>query len=107
MSHDIAVHAGKSIVRLTRAEEKMSRSIFASCRTDSEDLRLCAAAIATTAFFIVTPRLALAADQVHDEIQVYNADIAEVGQWVYEQQLNYAFVGQTKPEFPGAFVSKS
>ncbi len=83
----------------------MSRSRFASCRIDGRNFRLCAAAIATTAFFIVTIRLALAADQVHDEIQVYNADIAEVGQWVYEQQLNYAFVGQTKPEFPGAFVS--
>ena len=83
----------------------MSRSSFASCRIDSEELRLCAVAIATAAFFIVTARLALAADQVHDEIQVYNADIAEVGQWVYEQHLNYAFLGQTRPEFPGAFVS--
>ena len=83
----------------------MSRSSFASCRIDSEGLRLCAFAIGTAAFFIVTARLALAADQVHDEIQVYNADIAEVGQWVYEQHLNHAFLGQTRPEFPGAFVS--
>ncbi len=83
----------------------MFRSSFASCRMDSEELRLCAAAIATAAFFIVTTRLALAADQVHDEIQVYNADIAEAGQWTYEQHLNYAFVGQTQPEFPGGFVS--
>jgi len=50
-------------------------------------------------------RPALAADQVHDEIQVYNAEIAEVGQWTYEQHLNYAAIGQTQPEFPGAFVS--
>ena len=48
---------------------------------------------------------AFAVDQVHDEIQVYNADIAELGQWTYEQHLNYAVIGQTKPEFPGAFVS--
>ena len=48
---------------------------------------------------------ALAADQVHDEIQVYNAEIAEVGQWTYEQHLNYAVVGQTQPEFPGGFTS--
>ena len=73
----------------------MSRSRFASCRIDGRNLCLCAAAIATPAFFIVTIRLALAADQVHDEIQVYNADIAEVGQWVYQQQLNYTFLGQT------------
>ena len=48
---------------------------------------------------------ALAVDQVHDEIQVYNAEIAEVGQWTYEQHLNYAIVGQTVPEFPGGFIS--
>ncbi len=72
---------------------------------NSKELRLCAAAFATAAFFTITAQPALAADQVHDEIQVYNADIAEVGQWVYQQHLNYAFLGQTQPEFPGGFVS--
>jgi hypothetical protein len=48
---------------------------------------------------------ALAADQVHDEIQVYNAEIAEVGQWTYQQHFNYAAVGQTQPEVPGGFSS--
>jgi hypothetical protein len=48
---------------------------------------------------------ALAADQVHDEIQVYNAEIAEVGQWTIEQHLNYAAVGQIQPEVPGGFAS--
>jgi hypothetical protein len=47
----------------------------------------------------------LAIDQVHDEIQVYNANINDVGQWSYEQHLNYAGIGQTKPEFPGGFTS--
>ena len=47
----------------------------------------------------------LAVDQVHDEIQVYNAEIAAVGQWTYEQHLNYAAVGQTLPEVPGGFFS--
>jgi hypothetical protein len=47
----------------------------------------------------------LAADQVHDEIQVYNAEIAEVGQWTYQQHLNFAAVGQRQPEFPGGFTS--
>ncbi len=55
--------------------------------------------------FVVTSAPALAADQVHDEIQVYNAEIAEVGQWTYEQHFNYAVVGQTQPEFPGGFTS--
>ncbi|MGO9543467.1 MAG: hypothetical protein ACLPPF_01525 [Rhodomicrobium sp.] len=81
----------------------MSRRSLVACRTDGEDLRLRAAAI--VAFLMVMPRFASAADQVHDEIQVYNADIAEVGQWVYEQHLNYALLGQTKPEFAGGFTS--
>ena len=46
-----------------------------------------------------------AADQVHDEIQVYNAGIAAIGQWTYEQHLNYAAMGQTVPEVPGGLHS--
>ena len=71
-------------------------------------LCLCAArlvAIGAAAVFLVATRPALAADQVHDEIQVYNAEIAEVGQWTYEQHLNYAVVGQTQPVVPGGFFS--
>jgi hypothetical protein len=51
------------------------------------------------------PRIALAADQVHDEIQVYNAEIADVGQWTIQQHLNYAATGQQQPEIPGGFTS--
>jgi hypothetical protein len=59
----------------------------------------------------VAPILALSAsaafavDQVHDEIQVYNAAIAELGQWTYQQHLNFAAVGQAQPEFRGGFTS--
>ena len=49
--------------------------------------------------------LAYGADEVHDEIQVYNAEIAAIGQWTYEQHLNYAGIGQTVPEVPGGFHS--
>jgi len=64
--------------------------------------RPCAAGVIAAAMvFMVTARPAFAVDLVHDEIQVYNAEIAEVGQWTYEQHLNYAAVGQTQPEFPG------
>jgi len=49
--------------------------------------------------------LALAADHVHDEIQVYNAEIAEVGQWTIQQHLNYAVTGQQQSEIPGGFTS--
>src|ERR1700692_4994908 len=64
-------------------------------------LHLCV--VALVAAFARAP--AFAADQVHDEIQVYNAEIAEVGQWTYQQHLNYAPVGQTQPEVPGGFSS--
>ncbi|HLN11405.1 MAG TPA: hypothetical protein VK281_20955 [Xanthobacteraceae bacterium] len=43
--------------------------------------------------------------QAIDEIQVYNADIAEVGQWTIEQHLNYVFLGRTQPDFPGGLIS--
>jgi len=39
-----------------------------------------------------------------DEIQVYNAEIAAVGQWTVEQHLNYTVEGRTQPEFPGGLV---
>jgi hypothetical protein len=71
-------------------------------------MRFCAGALAaagTAALLAIVSRPALAADQVHDEIQVYNAEIAEVGQWTYQQHLNYAAVGQTQPEVPGGFSS--
>ena len=39
-----------------------------------------------------------------DEIQLYNAEIAEVGQFTVQQHLNYAFVGRKEPDFPGGLV---
>ncbi len=67
--------------------------------------RRCFAWLAAAPALALTAAPALAVDQVHDEIQVYNAEIAEVGQWTYEQHLNFAAVGQTQPEFPGGFTS--
>ena len=40
-----------------------------------------------------------------DEIQVYNADIAAVGQFTIQQHLNYVALGQKDPPFPGGLVS--
>src|ERR1700692_466956 len=71
-------------------------------------LRMCNGALAAAgalALLAIASMPALAADQVHDEIQVYNAEISEVGQWTYQQHLNYAPVGQTQPEVPGGFSS--
>jgi hypothetical protein len=40
-----------------------------------------------------------------DEIQVYNAEIAKIGQWTIQLHSNYAINGRKTPDFPGGFVS--
>ena len=40
-----------------------------------------------------------------DEIQVYNAEIAELGQWTVQQHLNYAIRGRKEPDFPGGLIA--
>src|SRR5258708_27449609 len=40
-----------------------------------------------------------------DEIQVYNAAIAAVGQFTIQQHLNYTAIGLKDPPFPGGLVS--
>src|ERR1700757_2730708 len=40
-----------------------------------------------------------------DEIQVYNAEIAELGQWTIQQHLNYAIRGRKEPDFPGGLIA--
>jgi hypothetical protein len=39
-----------------------------------------------------------------DEIQVYNAEIAKVGQWTLQMHMNYAFNGRKEPDFPGGLI---
>jgi hypothetical protein len=39
-----------------------------------------------------------------DEIQVYNAEIAKVGQWTFQLHNNYAFIGRKESDFPGGLV---
>lgn len=39
-----------------------------------------------------------------DEIQVYNAEIADVGQFTIQHHFNYAFIGRKEPDFPGGLV---
>jgi hypothetical protein len=63
------------------------------------------ACLAAAPLILLSAGRASAADQVHDEIQVYNAEINEVGQWSYEQHLNFAAIEQKQPEFPGGFTS--
>jgi hypothetical protein len=59
--------------------------------------------IAVGALFV--PALVPQPARAVDEIQVYNADIAEIGQWTFQQHLNYTFVGRTEPDFPGGLIS--
>lgn len=44
------------------------------------------------------------AAQAADEIQVYNAEIAKVGEWTIQQHLNYALSGRRVPDFPGGLI---
>lgn len=40
-----------------------------------------------------------------DEIQVYNAEIAGLGQWTIQQHLNYTIRGRKEPDFPGGLIA--
>jgi hypothetical protein len=61
--------------------------------------RLCL--LAGAVFWVVLGQPAKAVD----EIQVYNAGIAAVGQFTIQQHLNYIGVGLKDPPFPGGLVS--
>jgi len=41
---------------------------------------------------------------VNDEIQVYNAEIAKVGQWTIQFHNNYAISGRKEPDFDGGII---
>ena len=45
-----------------------------------------------------------AAARAVDEIQVYNAEIAEPGQWTIQQHFNDAINGRKEPDFSGGLV---
>lgn len=49
--------------------------------------------------------LATVSAHATDEIQVYNAGIAAVGQLTIQQHLNYVALGSKDPPFPGGFPS--
>ena len=53
---------------------------------------------------VVAVCLAPASAHAVDEIQVYNAEIAEPGQWTLQQHLNYAIDGRKEPDFPRGLV---
>jgi hypothetical protein len=57
--------------------------------------------LASAAFWVALGQPAKAID----EIQVYNAGIAAVGQFTIQQHLNYVGLGLKDPPFPGGLVS--
>jgi hypothetical protein len=42
--------------------------------------------------------------RANDEIQVYNAEIAKIGQWTFQLHSNYAFMGRKESDFPGGLI---
>ena len=42
--------------------------------------------------------------RANDEIQVYNAEIAKIGQWTFQLHNNYAFMGRKGPDFSGGLI---
>jgi hypothetical protein len=70
-------------------------------RVFKRSLRRQLSVLAGAAVSIVSGQSARAAD----EIQVYNAGIAAVGQFTIQQHLNYIPLGLKDPPFPGGLVS--
>jgi hypothetical protein len=77
-------------------EVKTDAACVARCRYGAFGASLSAAFLA--AALLPGPARAV------DEIQLYNAEIADVGQFTVQQHLNYAFVGRKQPDFPGGFA---
>jgi hypothetical protein len=56
---------------------------------------------------LITIGLQLVPAKATDEIQVYNAGIAAVGQFTIQQHLNYIPLGVKDPPFPGGLISNN
>jgi hypothetical protein len=70
-------------------------------RSGSGLRRIAVLLLATSALCSLGPHFAHAAD----EIQLYNADINEVGQFSMQQHFNYTITGIPTPAYPGALIS--
>ena len=66
-------------------------------------MRLSVQAFVVTAAMVGSTLAPLGA-RAADGIQVYNAEIAEVGQWAIEQHLNYTWTGSRQPDFLGGLI---
>ena len=56
---------------------------------------------------LITIGLRVVPANATDEIQVYNAGIAAVGQFTIQQHLNYIPLGVKDPPFPGGLISNN
>src|SRR3954463_2573439 len=61
-------------------------------------------ALAQSALVTILVLAAIIPARAVDEIQVYNAEIAKIGEWTVQQHLNYALDGRKTPDFPGGLV---
>jgi hypothetical protein len=75
--------------------------VSGSLKTASATMTATTKALAAAAVVLIASAGAGFAD---DEIQIYNAQIAAVGQWTFEQHLNYTFNGRKQADFPGGLV---
>lgn len=67
---------------------------------------MCARRLALAALFAPTALVSSPGPaRAVDEIQVYNAEIADIGVSTIQQHLNYVFRGRGVPDFPGGLIS--
>jgi hypothetical protein len=81
---------------------KTHRTMGASMRLGS--CRLLISSVLPVLGVIAIASLDLRPARAVDEIQLYNAEIAEVGQWTIQHHFNYTFDGRKEPDFPGGLV---
>jgi hypothetical protein len=92
----------RTILKRYRATDAVGAAVGDGMRSGSGLWRGKELPTAAVAFIAVL----LAAPSAHavDEIQIYTADINEVGQFSIEQHLNYTIKGLTDPAYPGALI---
>src|SRR5690349_13913836 len=61
--------------------------------------------LAIAVFVVATALVPAAPSKAVDEIQVYNAEIAEVRQFTLQQHLNFGIRARRTADYPGALIA--